>query len=63
MVDTALLISAAFALLSTALLIILAARAIGQQFDNRTLFMLFLLGQLISVFLILGVSIPVILRY
>ena len=63
MVDTAPVISAVFALLATALLIIMAARVIGRNFDDRTLFMLFLFGQWISMFVILSVSFDVVLRY
>ena len=63
MVDTSPVISAVFALLTTALLIILAARVIGKQFDNSTLFALFLLGQLVSMFIMLSVSYAVVLRY
>ena len=63
MVETSPIISAGFAILAAALLIILAVRIITRQFDNRTLFMLFLLGLFVSIFAILCASYDVVLRY
>lgn len=63
MVETSPIVSAGFAILAAALLIILAVRVVTRQFDNRTLFMLFLLGLFASIFAILCASYGVALRY
>ena len=63
MVETSPVISVGLALLTAALLIMLATRVIARQFDQRTLFMLFLLGQFASMFIMLCVSYDVRLRY
>lgn len=63
LVETSPIVGIGFALLTAALLIILAVRVAARQFDNRTLFMLFLLGQFASMFAILCASWDVVLRY
>lgn len=62
-IDTSLLITAGFAALSAALLIAIVANAVNRRLDGEHAFVLFLLGQFASLFLILGISWDVVLRY
>ena len=62
-VDTSLLITAGFALLSALLLLSVIVKAIKRRFSDEFIFVLFLLGQFASMFLILSASWGVVLRY
>ena len=62
-IDTSLLITAGFAVLSAALLIMIAANAVNRRLDDEHAFVLFLLGQFASLFFVLGASWDVALRY
>lgn len=62
-IDTSLLITAGFAVLSAALLIAIVANAVNRRLDDEHVFVLFLLGQFASLFLVVGASWSVVLRY
>ena len=64
-VETSFLITAGLGALSLALLCVVIIRAVRRRlrFDNETLFILFLVGQLASMFVILCLSWGIVLRY
>ena len=62
-VETSLLITVGFALLSATLLCAVVIRVVNRRLDNEMVFVLFLLGSFVSTFLILSLSWNVVLRY
>ena len=62
-IDTSPLITAGFAVLSAALLLVIAANAVNRRLNDEHVFVLFLLGQFASLFFVLGATWDVALRY
>lgn len=62
-IDTSLLITCGFSILSLTLLFILIVRVVKRRLDSQILFILFLFGQFSALFFIISLSYGVVLRY